>query len=98
MKFEKNYSHVQRKAPKHDLHNTDTSIYAKSYLHMSLSPVYQRQEAKFLPSPFFVNMTAPISVSLAFGLHSYASTVNATVRGWPSGSTVCFTPMLFPEF
>ena len=23
--------------------------------------------------------------------------MNATVGGWPSGSTVCFTPMLFPE-
>ena len=44
-----------------------------------------------------VQRIPPISVSLAFGPHSCASTVNATVEGWPSGSTVCFTPMLFPE-
>ena len=23
--------------------------------------------------------------------------MNATVEGWSSGSTVCFTPMLFPQ-
>ena len=43
------------------------------------------------------NRAAPTSASLAFGQHSYASTANATVGGWPSGSTVCFTPMLFPK-
>ena len=36
-------------------------------------------KSKFLPSLFLVNRAAPISVSLAFGPHSYASTVNATV-------------------
>ena len=55
------------------------------------------QDSKFLPSPFLVDRAAPISASLAVGPHSCASTVNATVGGWPSGSTVCFTPMLFPE-
>ena len=40
---------------------------------------------------------APISVSLAFETYSYASTVDATDGGWPSGSTVCFTPMLVPK-
>ena len=54
-------------------------------------------KSKFLPSPFLVNRAAPISVSLPFGPHSCASAVNVTVGGWPSGSTVCFTPMLFPE-
>ena len=44
-----------------------------------------------------VNWVAPIAVSLAFGPHSYVSTVNATVGGWPSFSNVSFTPMLFPE-
>ena len=46
---------------------------------------------------FLANRAAPISVSLAFGPHIFASTVNATVGGWTSGSTVCFTSMLFPE-
>ena len=58
---------------------------------------YQNSKSKFLPSPFLVIRVAPISVSLAFGSHDYASTVNATIGDWPSGSTVCFTPMLFPE-
>ena len=49
-----------------------------------------KSKSKFLPSPFLVNRAAPISVSLAFGLHSCAITVNATVGGWPSGSTLCF--------
>ena len=40
-----------------------------------------------------MSRVAPISVSLAFGPHSCATTVNATVLGGPSGST----PMLFPE-
>ena len=44
-----------------------------------------------------MNRAAPISVSLAFGSHSCANTVNATVGGWRSGSSVCFTPVLFPE-
>ena len=52
---------------------------------------------KVLPSPFLVNRAAPVSVSLAFGPHSYTSTVNATVGGWSSGSTLCFTATLFPE-
>ena len=59
--------------------------------------IAQIKNSTFLPSPFLVNRAAPISVSLAFGPHSYASRVNATVRGWPSGSTVCFTPMFFSE-
>ena len=54
-------------------------------------------KSKFLPSPFLATKAAPISVSLAFGAHSYASTVSGTVGNWPSGSTVCFTPTLFPE-
>ena len=29
--------------------------------------------------------------------HSCASTVNATVVGWPSCGNVCLTPMLFPK-
>ena len=52
---------------------------------------------KLPSSQFFVNRVAPISILLAFGSQRYASTVNATVGGWPSGSTVCFTPMLFPK-
>ena len=36
-------------------------------------------------------------MALAFGPHNFAVTVSATVGGWPYGSTVCFTPMLFPE-
>ena len=55
------------------------------------------REVKVYPLPCLVNMTAPISVSLAFGPHSCASTANATVGGWPSGSTVCFSPMHFPK-
>ena len=54
-------------------------------------------KSNFLPSPFLVNRAAPISVSSAFGPHRCVSTVNAAVEDWPSGSTVCFTPMLFPE-
>ena len=54
-------------------------------------------KSKFLPSPFLVKRAEPISVSLAFGPHICLSTVNATVGGWLSGSTVCFTPMIFPE-
>ena len=60
-----------------------------------------RVESKstFLPSPFLVNRVAPISVSLAFGPHRCASKVNATVGGWPSGSTVHFIslPCSFPK-
>ena len=59
--------------------------------------VNSQSKLKFLPSPCFVNRAAPISISLAFGPHSCAITVNVTVGGWPSGSTVRFTPMLFPE-
>ena len=44
-----------------------------------------------------MNRAAPISVSLAFGPHSCATTVNATVGGWPSGSTVCLTRIVFAE-
>ena len=44
-----------------------------------------------------MNRASPIAISLAFGPHSCASTVNATVGGWRTGNTVCFTPMLFPE-
>ena len=44
-----------------------------------------------------MNRAVPISISLAFGPHSYASTVKATVGGWPFGSAVCSTPVLFPE-
>ena len=56
-----------------------------------------KKKSKFLPSPFLVNRAAPISVPLAFGPQSCASAVNPIVGGWPSGSTVCFAPMLFPE-
>ena len=52
---------------------------------------------KVLPSPFSMNRAAPISISLAFGPHSSANRVNSTVGGWPSRSTLCFTPMLFPK-
>ena len=48
-------------------------------------------------SIFLVNRAAPTSFSLTFGPHSCASRGNATVGGWPSGSTVCFPPMLFPK-
>ena len=44
-----------------------------------------------------MNRAASISFSLARGPHSYASTVNATVGGLPSGGTVSLTPMLFPR-
>ena len=44
-----------------------------------------------------MNRAAPTSTSLDFGPQSCASTANATVGGWPSGSTVFFTPMLFLE-
>ena len=44
-----------------------------------------------------MNRVVHISVSLAFGPHSCATTVNATVGGLQSGGTVCFTPMLFPK-
>ena len=44
-----------------------------------------------------MNRVASISVQIAFGSHSCASTVNATVEGWSSGNTVCFTSMLYPE-
>ena len=54
-------------------------------------------KSKLLPSPFLVNKVAPISVSLAFGPHNCVSTMHATVGGWPSGGTVWFTPMLFPN-
>ena len=49
------------------------------------------------PHHFLVNRAAPISVSLAFAPHSYASTVNAAIGSWSSSSTVKFTPMLFPK-
>ena len=51
------------------------------------------KKAKFLRSQILVIRAALVSVSLTFGSHS--CTVNATVGDWPSGSTVCFTPMLF---
>ena len=54
-------------------------------------------KVKVPPSQYLVDWAAPISVSLAFGPHSRASTVNTTVGGWQSSSTVCFTPILFPE-
>ena len=41
----------------------------------------QVQKSKFLPSPFLVKRAAPVSISLAYGPHSCASTVNATVGG-----------------
>ena len=55
------------------------------------------KKSKFLPSPFLVKRVAPVSVSLAFGLHGYTSARNDTVGGWPSGSTVFLTPMLSRE-
>ena len=57
----------------------------------------QSQMSKFLPSPSLVNRVAPISVSLTCGPHSCACTLNATVGGRPSGSTVRCTPILFPK-
>ena len=42
-------------------------------------PQHTKSKSKFLPSTFLVNRATPISVLLAFGPHSYASTVNATV-------------------
>ena len=44
-----------------------------------------------------VNTVASIFVSLAFGRQSCPGIVNGTVGGWPSGSTMYFTPILFPE-
>ena len=38
-------------------------------------------KSKLPLSPFLVKRVAPISVSLAFGPHSHASAVNATVKG-----------------
>ena len=59
--------------------------------------VYEHTKSKFHPSQFFgsANRAAPISFSLAIGQH----TAQGMLRfgGWPSGSTVCFTPMLFPK-
>ena len=67
---------------------------------------------RFFPVPYrssFVNVSvysltmlgdygaAPVSVSFAFGPHSSAGAVNATVRDWPSGITVSFTLTLFPK-
>ena len=54
-------------------------------------------KVKVLSLTILVNRVAPISVSLSFGPHSYTSTVSTTVGDWPSGSTVCFTPVLFPR-
>ena len=62
---------------------------AASYMEMTrLSREYRH---------FSVNRAVPISVLAAFGPHSWENTVNATVGGWPSGSTVCFPTVLFPE-
>ena len=47
----------------------------------------KKLKSKFLLSPSVINGAASISVSLTFGPHSYAGTVNAAVGGWPSGST-----------
>ena len=58
---------------------------------------YILTKVKFLPSPFLVNKAVPISVSLAFGPHSYASTVNATVRGSSHLVALCVSlPRFFP--
>ena len=70
---------------------------ASNYPRLNLWMLRSQEMSKFLPSPLLVNKAASIFVSLAFGPHSCASTVNVTVGGWPSGSTVCFTPMLFPD-
>ena len=51
----------------------------------------------WLGFPFVLNRMVIISASLAFGPRSCANTANASVGSWPSGSAVCFTPMLFPE-
>ena len=58
-------------------------------------PCYRQVIAEVLPSAFLVNRAAPISISLAIGTDSYETILNAT--GWASGSTVCFSPMLFPK-
>ena len=62
-----------------------------------LTPMLFPIKALFsLPLTISVQRITLMSVSLAFGPHSFASTVNATVWGWPARSTVCFTPILFP--
>ena len=45
----------------------------------SVSRIFKKKKSKFLPSQSLVNRVASISVSLAFGQHSFTSTVNATV-------------------
>ena len=47
--------------------------------------------------PFFANRVMLVAVSSACGTHSCPSTATSIIGGWPSGSTVCFTPMLIPE-
>ena len=82
---------------------TKNLVHAGSSMRRSLPHVgyifvqVSNSKSTFLTSPFFMKRAAPISVSLSFGPHSCVSTVNAAVGGWPSGSTVRFTPMLFPE-
>ena len=66
-------------------------------LKMRLLIVKKLKNYKFLPSPFLVNSVAPVSNSLAFGPHPCTSIVNASVGGWPSGSTGYPTPMFFPK-
>ena len=58
-------------------------IYIHTYTHTHTYICINKSKSTFLPSPFLVNRVAPFSVSLAFGPHSCASTVNATVGGWP---------------
>ena len=66
-------------------------------MHGSLHSLLVQVKSKFLPSPLFVSRASLISVSLAFRPSSRASTVNAAVGSWPSGSTVSFAPTVVPK-
>ena len=53
-----------------------------SIVNLAFGNHYRRMRL-LLEETFLVNNAAPISVSLAFGPHSRASAVNATVGDWP---------------
>ena len=70
----------------------------QAYVDSFLFPTVPRLlMSAFILSPCSVTTTAPVSVSFAFGPHSSAGAVNATVRDWASGITVSFTLTLFPK-
>ena len=50
--------------------------------------MYKVKSQSCFARQFLVNRAAPTSEALAFGPHSFASTVNATVGGWPAGSRI----------